>query len=127
MEDERIRVSLELIITREDIDNILSGALDGGITYWCGEAEVVGKYLGEYASEQISRGGELVLHDIEYDAAYLLNLEKMISGIERWVADGPKYGLELEGGSLRLDCGMIDAASTDVIVQYALFGQILFC
>ena len=50
-----LKLELEVVVTQEDIDDIMAGALEGGINYWCGEAEVVGNYLGEYASEQISR------------------------------------------------------------------------
>ena len=64
------------VISDEDIDEIMSAALAGGITYWCGRAKVVGEYLGEYASEQISRGGVLKLYDIEEPkAVYELTLD----------------------------------------------------
>ena len=56
-------------------------ALEGGINYWCCKAEVVGEYLGEYASEQISRGGELKLYDAEEDEVYTLTLDKLLKGI----------------------------------------------
>lgn len=46
----------KLEITDEDIDVILSMALDGGITHWYSKVEVVGEYLGKYTSDQISRG-----------------------------------------------------------------------
>lgn len=36
-------------------------ALEGGINYWCRRVVVQGDYLGEYASEQISRGGKLAI------------------------------------------------------------------
>lgn len=57
-----VSVTLEIVLTQEDIDDIMCGALEGGITYWCDEAKVVGDYLGEYGSEQIARGGKLRLH-----------------------------------------------------------------
>ena len=58
-----ISVVFNFALSDEDIDDIMSAALDGGITYWCCKAKVVGKYLGEYASEQIARGGVLLLYD----------------------------------------------------------------
>ena len=54
----------------------MSMALEGGITYWCGQAKVKGKYLGDYGSEQISRGGTLYLYDNEDDSEYELTPEK---------------------------------------------------
>lgn len=34
---------INFIVSDEDIDDIMSAALDGGITYWCRRAEVVGE------------------------------------------------------------------------------------
>ena len=56
---EVVKVALEIVLTQEDIDDIMCGALEGGINYWCDEAKVMGGYLGEYGSEQIARGGKL--------------------------------------------------------------------
>lgn len=39
-----VSVTLEIVLTQEDIDDIMCGALEGGITYWCDEAKVVGDY-----------------------------------------------------------------------------------
>lgn len=55
-----VRAEITVNISQKDIDDIMYTALDS-ITYWCREAEVVGKYLGEYASDQISRGGSLIV------------------------------------------------------------------
>ena len=74
-----ISVVLNFLISNEDIDDIMSAALDGGITYWCGKAEVVGDYLGEYASEQISRRGALKLFDLESDDVWELTFEKFMT------------------------------------------------
>ncbi len=60
-EYEKIKAEYNPIST-EDIDDIVTTALED-TCYWCKRAEVKGKYLGEFASEQISRGGILVLHD----------------------------------------------------------------
>ena len=60
-----VTAQIKVSLTQEDVDNIMCAAL-GYIIYWCREAEVVdGEYLGEYASEQISRGGVLRLWDAD--------------------------------------------------------------
>ena len=54
----KMNLKMDVTINQRDIDDIMSIALEGGITYWCSYVEVVGgEYLGEYASDQISRGG----------------------------------------------------------------------
>ena len=42
-----LEVSFSVFVTDEDIDDIMVSALEGGITYWCQEAEVIGEHLGE--------------------------------------------------------------------------------
>ena len=111
-----IKVNKTIEISDEDIDNIMCDALEGGITYWCCAAKVVGEYLGEYVSDQISRGGEIILFDSEDDETYTLNREKFLNGVK----------LAIEQGDFSGDFEDADSATADIIVQYALFGEIVF-
>ena len=111
-------------LTEEDIDDIMDAALYG-INYWCSEAEIVGERLGDYASDQISRGGTLKLYDAESDDVWELTLEKFLNGFKLWVANGDdEYGALQSDGSV--DTGEIDSATADMIIQYALFDEIVF-
>lgn len=112
-------------VTSQDIDDIMVSALEGGINYWCSEAEVVGKYIGEYASDQISRGGTLILYDAESDDKWELNVDKMLNGIEMAIKEKyyEDYYWYNEG---ELDACQIDAEVADVIVQLALFEEVVF-
>ena len=105
-------------ITDEEIDDIMADALDSGISYWCCRAEVVGDYLGEYASDQISRGGELILYDAESDDKWTLDRDKFLNG----------YKLSIEQGYFAGDiCDTdYDSGTADIIVQLALFGEVVF-
>lgn len=122
-----LKLELEVVVTQEDIDDIMAGALEGGINYWCGEAEVVGNYLGEYASEQISRGGQLILHDIEEDETYTLDREKFMKGLKIYFEKPHPYNiLEEIDNKLRIDTCNADDTVCDMIIQYALFDDIVF-
>ena len=127
-----INLTLNVLVTDEDIDDIMVGALEGGINYWCGEAEVVGdKYLGEFASEQISRGGELRLYDCESDDSWVIDKEKILKGIQKWLEWVAKYenlnrAFYHEKNCIRLDCCNIDGRDCDKIVQYAAMGELVF-
>lgn len=114
---------INFVVSDEDIDDIMSAALDGGITYWCGRAEVVGEYLGEYASEQISRGGSLRLYDVEDGTVSELTLDKFLNGLRLWIENERAFELTDAG---RLDVGQIDALAADAIIQYALFNDVVF-
>lgn len=114
---------INFVVSDEDIDDIMSAALDGGITYWCCKAEVVGEYLGEYASEQISRGGTLKFYDIEDGTVSELTLDKFLNGLRLWIENERAFELTDAG---RLDVGQIDALAADAIIQYALFNDVIF-
>lgn len=122
-----ITAEIKATLTTEDIDDIMVAALEGGINYWAGEAEVIEeKRVADWGHEQIARGGVLVIHDIEDpDEKWELTLEKFLKGFKLWIGNGgDEYGAVQKNG--RVDCGQIDAACADEIVQYALFGEIVF-
>lgn len=121
-----VKAEVEAKLTAQDIDDIMVSALEGGITYWCCNAEVVGgEYLGEYASDQISRGGSLMLYDAESNDKWELTLEKFLNGVKLWLQNGDDryHALQKDG---TLDTCEVDGEMADLIVQYALFQEVVF-
>ena len=126
-EREVLKTELPIEVTQEDIDDIVAGALEGGIDCWCDDVKVVGVYLGEYASEQISRGGRLLLHDFEKDETYTLDKEKLLNGLKMYFEKPHPFDiLEEIDNKLRIDCGNANGIVCDMIVQYALFGEVVY-
>jgi hypothetical protein len=114
-------------VSAEDIDNLVSAAFEGGITYWCCQAK---PYVDtwpnevEYVSQCLSRGYDIALYDAEdvcddgSPSEYILTLPAMIRGIEKYC--------DLHGVSfsdLRED---YDGEAADCIVQYALFSKLVY-
>lgn len=132
MENMLIKAEIDVNVTAEDVDDIMCAALEGGITYWCDEARVAGEYLGTYGHEQIARGGQLILHDMEADGSYILDLAKLKNGIRMYVEEGQPCGdiLEATGNDdkpvHRISTFDVDAAVADAIVQLAMFGEIIY-
>ena len=124
METYNIEINKKYEVTSQDIDDIMATALDS-ISYWCRKAKVVGEYLGEYASDQISRGGSLILYDAESNDCWELNLENLLHGIEKAIEDNwfDDYGSYDNGVLYTTE---IDGEVADVIVQLALFDDIVF-
>ena len=124
METYNIEINKKYEVTSQDIDDIMATALDS-ISYWCRKAKVVGEYLGEYASDQISRGGSLILYDAESNDYWELNLENLLHGIEKAIEDNwfDDYGWYDNGVLYTTE---IDGEVADVIVQLALFDDIVF-
>ena len=125
MKKFEVKVEIRVELTQQDIDDIMVAALEGGINYWCDEAAVEGgEYLGKYVSDQISTGGTLLLHDTDEDAYRKLDLEKFLKGFKLWLENGgDQYGA-VQGHEV--DCCNIDAGCADEIVQYALFGEVVY-
>jgi hypothetical protein len=123
MENIKILTTIEIELTQEDIDDLMVTILEGGICYWADNASVVGDYLGEYASEQISRNGTLIIHDMEDDKDLELNLEKLINGIQLYIKNSNDLSFISNG---RIDNGEIDAYIADSIAQYALFNEVVY-
>ena len=63
---------------------------------------------------------------MEDKTCYLLDLDKFLAGFKLWLENG--YGncdvVDASDGSV--DCGEIDGTAADEIVQYALFGNVMF-
>ena len=119
------KATINFKLNMQDIDDIMACALEGGINYWCSEAKVVGEYLGEYASEQISRGGILELYDTEDDEVYLFDIKKFIQGFEAWIENGYDYNGAVSANG-KVDTSLIDAGDADTIIQLALFDEIVY-
>ena len=120
----KLNANLNLKIFDGDIDDIMSTALEGGITYWCHRAEVVGGYLGylgDCASEQISRGGKLKLYDSSDGKDYILTRENFMEGLKKYIEKRPR--IVYNGG---INAGQIDAEAADCIIQYAIFGELMY-
>lgn len=128
MSEKKFEVVAEIraSLTQKDIDDIMVSALEGGINYWCSEAEVVeDKRCADWGHEQIARGGALILRDTESDDKWELTLEKFLNGVKLWLQNGDdRYGALQGDGTL--DTGEIDGEMADMIVQYAIFGEVQF-
>lgn len=121
-------VDVPVRITDETIDDILVTSLEGGSNYWCNSVEVIGKYLGEYASDQISRGGKLKFIYNETDdedepewAEEVLTLNKFYKGLQLFLQQHPECIVDGE-----VDSSMIDGMYADMIIQYALFSELVY-
>jgi hypothetical protein len=116
----------------EDINDIIVGALEGGINYWCRKAiikknDITHDFFGVakedqdkviYASDVIGYGGTLILFDAESTDKWELSLENVIKAIETHCTN--------IGRSLSDLIDSYDATDSDMIVQYAIFGEQVF-
>ena len=116
-----IKTEISVIVSGQDIDDILCTAFEGGINYWCGGVKVVGEYLGEYASDQISRGGTLKLFIEDEEEWAELTMDNLLIGVSKYLQKDTTIIYKGE-----LDTCQIDADIADQIIQYALFGDVIY-
>lgn len=112
-----MKLNIEIEITDEDIDEIMVNALEDGACCWCDEVEPVGYYHAE-----ISKGGKLIFHNIENDCYWMLDKNKFLKGIKKYIANG-WHGIVYNG---KINCNEIDSRIANYIIQYALFDKIVF-
>ena len=120
-----VEFKMDLLVTGQDIEDIMCTALDGGITHWCSSVEVIESACIGYASEQLRYDGKLKLFDAESDDTWVLTRDMLLNGIKLWAEfGGDPCGAICGNGTL--DTSEIDANIADMIVQYALFGEVVF-
>jgi hypothetical protein len=123
-------------ISNTEIGDLMTTALEGGINYWCGEAGIkyddgdnmVGiapedRWLVDFASDAIGPGGTLILTDLEGDAGlhgpWELTREKFIEGVKKAMEHFGLYSIEELMDNH-------DADTADLIIQFALFNEIVY-
>jgi len=117
--------TIQIPITGEQIENIIVTALEGGIGYWAclnnatpeWNNKLEGLPASQYAAQLIFEGKTVEFTDAEdEDVRWDLDLPRLLNGI--------RQNAEAESGSIDLDD--IDAEIADCIIQYALFGELVY-
>ena len=116
MSKERNFVLKPIEVTDDHLDSILVGCFEGGSNYWINKIEVKSDdYKGKkYASECVAAGGELYITTTE--GKYLLTKNSLINGLQMYL-DESKHKNWPDGG---------DSQTSDLILQYALFGEVVY-
>ena len=123
----KIKIEMEIEVTDQDIDDIVCTAFEGGINYWCGYVEPVGDLLGDYEHEQIAKDGYLYLYDIEDDEEkWILTKSRLLNGIRMYINNSMinAYPIILYGNGI--DTSEVDSNIADMIIQFALFEDIIY-
>lgn len=116
-----VRITKEF--TDDDLENIMITALEGGIGYWAcldnsdWNQQPADMPTSEYAWKILQDGGTLHFLDEEDDGAeYFLDLSSLLDGIGKCIANKDWDG----------DMDNIDAIVADMIIQYAIFGSVIY-
>ena len=135
MDTITIDIPMTLDVQGADLDNILTTCFEGGSNYWINKVEV-DDYKGcKYASEVVSNGGDVWIYPDD-SPRYFVNKERLLKGIElwfkRWITYTKLSGKNnpylnfLNDTSIKFSNIDWDADDTDSILQYAMFGKVVY-
>jgi hypothetical protein len=119
----KFKIQVEMTVTPYDVENIIITAIEGGIGYWAcllnDEIEFDNQPddipVSQYATELLLLGETIKFADTEeFSEIWELTLEKLLLGIKLSMEDEP------------FDLNDLDAEQSDCIVQYALFGELIY-
>ena len=120
-----MKIPIVLGVKQSDLNYILYSCFDGGSEYWIYKIQVVDEdYKGcKFESDVISKGGKL---EIYYDKGLFRTLTKvkLIKGIQKWYENYyyPRHK-EVQDEFHMFDW---DAGDSDIILQYALFNEVVY-
>lgn len=104
-------------ITDEEIVDLMETALQG-VSYWAGEAKVTkdgkdvkAENFDGWTSEALPKGFDVAIWDAEEEKWHTLTLEKLLEGLSKRTSFDPEQ---------------YDSADGDAIIQYALFGKLVY-
>lgn len=105
------KIKTEKVVTQEQIDDVVSTALDGGISYWCDSAVTTGDLeYDNHLSDMLTRGAAISLHVRDDDEWHDLILEELLKVL----------------GEMNFDFNNYDTIDVDIAVQKAIFGEVIY-
>lgn len=117
--------NIELSLTENDVETIIVTSLEGGSGYWLGLDNTTDGWADKpkdepastWATHLLINGHTLHLFDVEDpEEKWTLTLEKLMEGYKLNFIERP-HDNNLDNG---------DAVTSDCIMQYALFGELVY-
>lgn len=111
--------TVPMTITAEDLEMVLVAAFEGGINGWASTRQIKGiEYRRPHFSEALAFDRTpLEIIDMEDDdTVHILDSDKLMAGLVLYV----------QNNGWPQDLGDIDAGQANEIIQYALFGDVIY-
>ena len=116
-------------ISDELIEDILCGAFEGGITYWANnischdneDMKKVGGWKHEYLTKTKKKDAKLIIHTIE-GGQVTMSKKSIIDTLQKM--DNPENGYTKALGRILNET--YDAEDSDIVVQMACFGEVVY-
>jgi hypothetical protein len=118
-------MQLTITISNQTIGDLLVTALEGGINYWCDRATVKRENGQRLSNNEIVDhpdwlpGCEFTFRDADDGIEQTIGFEAFNTALETMVANHPKHFADIINDNH-------DADTADVLVQLALFGELVY-
>lgn len=110
----KIVLEVPIKVTDQDLMDIISIAFEGGINYWCSDAEKLGNLSYK-------------LYDSESDDTWTFDKDDLLRGIKQYMQNNHEWKIfDTDENGLYLEFAYIDADVADQIIQYACMGKVIF-
>lgn len=117
-----MQIMIPFEITEEFVSDVLCTAFEGGSVYWISSmSNLSPEPKSQYFSESVAKGDTIEIIDNEDHKVYKLDFNTFAEGYKRYVDYCLKNGREVYS-----DPCDIDAEVADIILQFALFNEIIF-
>lgn len=110
--------STNLAVTNQDIDNLLTAAVSGGMG-WCSKIIKDG---------DINTNGHLIVAQSESSSENSIDLHDLLRGFKEYISNDVKNSIIFtdKNGVHSVDMCLVDADTAEEILQTALFGELMF-
>lgn len=130
MTTEKLTLPITVELDDTFFEDIIVTALEGGSNYWVDHI-TINHPEGQkpkntpnsmWAGDALNRGGSVSFtHNSEENN--ILTKGSLINGLMSWATSYPDHISFIDGS---IDAGNIDAGDADMILQYALFGEVVY-
>lgn len=131
----KLTLPIEVELDDEFFSDILTTALEGGSNYWIDNITIrvpsdqkkpQGMPHSEWAGIAINNDGNIKITSTEGDEVITKN--SLINGVKMWASFFPSNicFVNEAGSTHSIDTCNIDASDADSILQYAVFGKLVF-
>lgn len=133
---ENLIVSVPVELDDEFIEDVVCTMLEGGSNYWVDTIDIDHpegqrpRYtpVSTWAADALNKGGNITIYPIEEeDGIVTINRENLVSGVKQLIDEHPdRVAVTYDHKANHIDFGSMDADDADAILQYAVFGDLIF-
>lgn len=123
-----VTVPFTIQIDVNTISAILGERVKSAVSEWCTDIKQLGSAKGNSIGQHLLNGGQVFLYE-NSGKYHQITIQKLQSGIQKWLLDFPRYFSDLiidKGDATYLNVEEIAIADTNMILQYAIYGKIVY-